>query len=824
MSAALAMAMILNLALPAQAASDTLTLRPEACTAQVFLNGRPLSTAPAGRPTAVTLALQAGANVLALKVAAAKRAVIEASFSSLAGSADSAGPWLIGPTGGTDWLQGPQPPDGFVPAQVEANRIKLTAGDHGLRQVINVPASAPAWFPKMDRAFAVCGTSQLIKPYLPDLGLPLAYDYELALLLPSGVAAAACDGGVGAMPSDFDRRSQRDGELCILRYRTPPATPFGIYICWGDSNGTTISYQPVIPIGGTYNWRRLKARVLAPPGARYAHPIVLKWAGDRVVGEAWIDNIALRPVDAPQKNLVPAGDFEGGEWTGAPGLANAGPDGSPCLHVVLREKDKTRGWWVPREGKASVHEGQHYVLEADVKAQGIHVPGSRPHAAVLVRCDRQVPPGEYTITLWGASRLAGARALPIRSAIHVLPPLRNRRPDKVRLMPCYYSDPFSSDEVIRAFAENAYASGITWTYGSANCKLARLLRPRGHRVVCAYSRQPFIVGGAILKLLKEHPDVQAIKFDGKPAPATACPTWFLSDAGAAARQELLDSVAARLQTGPSAGFDWDIEQPVVEPPNFCTCPRCLAAFAQFAGLPGVASLRPEDLLKPPLRDRWVEFRCRQNARLVELVGAHVHKLQPGIEFSVYSGYHGRRTREHYGVDWALLAPFLDAAMSGYGFSPQAERATMQAVAPKPYLPGEMYYLSPTDDRRPAPRPETWANRLLRQVAFSGGHGVVIWYLPVFDGAAFYQTSIAAELIARYEDYFTRGQHCEGQFQVSGLEQYDWSALRWRDRALLLFLNFQPQARTISLRSDRWRCPPSVRLEPFARKALTVDRR
>ncbi|MBC7288886.1 MAG: hypothetical protein H5T86_12790 [Armatimonadetes bacterium] len=391
-------------------------------------------------------------------------------------------------------------------------------------------------------------------------------------------------------------------------------------------------------------------------------------------------------------------------------------------------------------------------------------------------------------------------------------------------MPCYYGDPFTDPSVIQAYAENAYRSGVNWTYGRADCQLARMLLPRGHKVVYAFGSQPFEVGPQTQELLKNQPDLQALWFDGKRRPNVACPTWFLGPDGAAAREELQQRVTAPLAGGLYAGFDWDIEQPVVDPPSFCVCQRCIEAFRKSAGIAADAELTPEALLKPPLRDQWVQFRCAQNAELVKLVAQWVKQAQPNIEFSVYSGYQSKWTMEHYGVDWRLLAPLLDAGMSGYGFSPEAEKATMEALGGKPYLAGELYYLSPTSDEQPAPVPDTWAVRILRQVAYTGGHGVVIWYLPVFDGATFYLTSLAADVIARHEPFFTQGQHCEDQFTVDGLEQGSWFALQWKRQALVLLLNFTAQDVEVKLRSYRWQIPATVRVPAYRPATVIADPR
>jgi hypothetical protein len=107
--------------------------------------------------------------------------------------------------------------------------------------------------------------------------------------------------------------------------------------------------------------------------------------------------------------------------------------------------------------------------------------------------------------------------------------------------------------------------------------------------------------------------------------------------------------------------------------------------------------------------------------------------------------------------------------------------------------GEMWYLTDRDDERPTPRFETWRNRLLRQFAESGGNGCLIWWLPPMDGGAFYATSEAAEIIARYEDFFRPRQRCDEKVRVTGLDPRDWLAFEKDGETLVLLLNFRAES-------------------------------
>jgi hypothetical protein len=192
------------------------------------------------------------------------------------------------------------------------------------------------------------------------------------------------------------------------------------------------------------------------------------------------------------------------------------------------------------------------------------------------------------------------------------------------------------------------------------------------------------------------------------------------------------------------------------------------------------------------RVQWTDFRCRQNAALVAVVRKGIKAGCPGIEFSAYSGYQSQWTKEHYGVDWSLIKPSLDLGMAGYNGKRVDIRATQQALAPVPFMGGEMYYLAPYRESGPTPDPLKWRNRVLRQCLDSGAVGIIIWYLPVMEGGAFYYTSEATAVLARYEAIFRENRRCDDQVRVEGLPEGDWFAFERGQERLVVLLNCADQ--------------------------------
>jgi len=372
---------------------------------------------------------------------------------------------------------------------------------------------------------------------------------------------------------------------------------------------------------------------------------------------------------------------------------------------------------------------------------------------------------------------------PIR--VQILPRLVGKRPRRSRIAPCYYSDVFHDPEIVQAYADNAFSAGVTWLYGRATNRVAQKLIPRGVKVFLSLPYEPWSAVGDYADYLRDHPEIQAIDFKGRPRSHTVCPTYLLSHWSDFA-PHLSRMIRGHLRSGEYSGVNWDVEQPVVDPPTFCTCDRCRQAFSIAAKVP-LESVTPESLLDQ-YRSAFVDFRCRQNAEAAGRIRKLVQSIRPGIEFSLYTGYHGTRTREHYGVDWHLMAPHLDFGIAGYGGDRTAVSATVRALGKVPFMGGEMYYLSPYADTQPPPNPLTWRNRLLRQYLESGAHGVLIWYLPVMDGGAFYFTSETAEIIAREEDFLSQAARDDTDWVVQGLPEMDWFAFKNGDETRLYLLN------------------------------------
>lgn len=788
----------------------------------VFLNGEPIEL----EEERLALRLDVGMNVLAVEAArTGDGPAVDASLTH------------DGRTLPVTWLaRSEEPPagwaaemdeEGWKEAEVSKRGAWVKGGSDRAYLVsgIYAPKRGPQHFPKMEAFHVPRGSRQLMRPYLQlPQGAPTT-GYRMVVEAPSALKYIAVDplgGGIDPVVEELGRG--RADDIAMTRhgisYDMLPGQGMELSMRWGDGTGHTLTYQPTIATGGTFDWRHLSMKITAPTGAVSAHPLIIKWQNRGITGTFWVDNLVFRSA-GNDENLLSMGSFDEPAWGNHWILKPEGPDGSKCVRIVstIEGADKQQALWVDQEDVVSVEEGKEYVVELDGRCENLGSPNAKALCGLLFEAPKGLSEGELPIYTYCETLGGAVRGLPMRSTLRVLPPLKNVRPKRARISPCYYGSRFTNPEVGRAYADNCYASGITWTYGKIANDVVEHLLPRGHQVILSMGWEPWGAVSHTRELLDDNADVQALGFDGKRIGHTFCPTWMLAE-GEEVLEALEEWLLGVVNSAPYSGANWDLEQPVIDPPTFCVCLRCRLAFRAFAGLPPDGPVPEPESILADFPEQWTDFRCTQNAEMAGHLKAILQRADRPIEFSLYSGYESKRTKEHYGVDWALMAPHLDFAIAGYGGTPETIQATIDALDGVPFMGGEMWYLSDRDDTRPMPRMETWRNRILRQFAASGGNGCLIWYLPPMEGGAFYATSEATEIIAEYEDFFSLDQRCDEKVEVTGLKAQDWSAFEHEGNTLVMLLNFMegeaPVAVTVGEETR------DATLEPFGVEVLVFE--
>jgi len=667
------------------AAVAQLSLRTKEAQARVFVNGK--RVAIGDEPT--TLQLDEGLSILAVQ--ADRRGDAPGVAVTVTSAGREVGPgWVCRADDPDDAWDTSLPAEGWTPPhttkgmmwpEAEGQRVWFVRG-------LYVGDAGPQLFPKMDRFYLSRGSSQLMRFYLhAPMEIP-SVDYAMVVEAPAALKYVAVEPVSGGSPEVVTTPATADNGRKMarheVRYGMPPYPGFDISLRWGDEGESTLAYAPSITGGGTFDWRHMSLEVTAPEGAHSVHPLIIKWQNRGIVGTFWIDNLVFREKGSDE-NLLKMGTFDEPEWGSHYQFKREGPDGSICVKMVSTpdNADKQMARWVDKEDVVPVQAGRTYVVECDARTENLGSPSAKPLAGLLFAGPARMPEGDYPVYTYFTALDGLVTELPHRSRAVILPPLKNKQPKLARICPCYYGSRFRSDEVGRAYAESCWASGITWTYGRTENNVVPHLLDRGHKVIWSIGWHPYSPRGTARELLEEHEDLQAMDFAGKRIPGRFCPTWLLTE-GDAALDELEAWLLETVNREPYTGADWDLEDPVIDPPTYCTCDRCLEAFREFAKLPADTEITTDQLLDE-YRDRWVDFRCGQNAEMAGRLRDMLHKADRPIEFSVYSGFQSKRTREHYGVDWSMMAPMLDWGIAGYSGNRQVIYDTVEALGDVPFM-------------------------------------------------------------------------------------------------------------------------------------------
>ncbi|MFO7947156.1 MAG: hypothetical protein R6V19_10095, partial [Armatimonadota bacterium] len=494
-----------------------------------------------------------------------------------------------------------------------------------------------------------------------------------------------------------------------------------------------------------------------------------------------------------EDNLLEDGTFDSDAWKGTPEISEEGRSGTKGVKFVsdTSNADDQQGMW-PTEPQdfITVTPGQEFVVEMDARCEKVGVRHGRPVVGLLFSAPADAEEAEYTMSTYFETLDGVVVEVPEQSRLKLLPPMKNVQPETARISVSYPALRFESPEVAKAYADNCHKSGIMYIFGHFTSNIIPDLHEMGHRIMLGTHWQ---VGAPVdewADFLKEHRELQAVNFKGHRIDRVFCPTWMLQEGGEvldSLREELLEQINA----APYYGLYWDLEQAVIDPPTYCTCDRCMAAFREFADIPEDTELTP-DILLEQYPEQWTDFRCHQNAEFARRMREMVKSADRPVEFSLYSGYQSQRTREHYGVDWRLMDPILDIALGGYAYNHRQIKDTVRALENTPFKGGEMWYLHYRNDARPAPKMEIWCNRLLRQYLNSGCNGCHIWRLSAMDGGSFYQTSRATAYMQQYAEYFKHEQRCDEKVQVDGVTQGNWVAFEHDGEILVVLMSFQSE--------------------------------
>jgi len=261
--------------------------------------------------------------------------------------------------------------------------------------------------------------------------------------------------------------------------------------------------------------------------------------------------------------------------------------------------------------------------------------------------------------------------------------------------------------------------------------------------------------------LEAHPDHAAVTFDGEADERMICPE-IMSSPDTDAIAGLMASITEHVREGRYVGTWWDLEGPGSF--RVCFCPRCLAAFREFADIPADEELTPLKI-QTAYADRWLDFACEQSARVSARMKSYAAEHGVDWKLAVYCAVQNEHTRRAYRVDWTSLVPVIDVATPSFYSVGAGDLATT-------FTEGTMRFVELVRGIKDIPVWNTLSvghdrgshyiadgritrMQIIKSVAY-GADGTAQWWWGPTDGRHYHAYADASRTLAPIEDFFAEG--------------------------------------------------------------------
>ena len=275
-----------------------------------------------------------------------------------------------------------------------------------------------------------------------------------------------------------------------------------------------------------------------------------------------------------------------------------------------------------------------------------------------------------------------------------------------------------------------------------------------------------------------------------------CPTLLREKA---AQEFISQSYVKSQKAKPFDIADWDMENNPFSGRASCFCRDCVSRFRQFAGLPKDVRLNRQ-IIEERYREEWIAFECRQVELIVRILRTIIKRHNPATVSSVYSGYQSPTNREHYSIDWALLAPQIDLACCGYGRSPKDIRATLAALRPHgvPLL-GGLLLDCPYESMEPPHPHQTKKAEVIRRVLDCRGGVFFMTPNRGMDARSYHAFAETTRFLSDFEGFFTNRDEDKEFVTEKNIRDDDCIVLRKGTKRIVLLLNESGRAMMASIR-------------------------
>ena len=279
------------------------------------------------------------------------------------------------------------------------------------------------------------------------------------------------------------------------------------------------------------------------------------------------------------------------------------------------------------------------------------------------------------------------------------------------------------------------------------------------------------------KYLKRNPQYKAVNNERKSQSKIICST-HVANPQSEYQKEFAEWVGKLAREYECLMFDHEV--PVFKHYSCCFCPRCLKEFSRQYNIKG--KIKRWHLLTR-YKDKWVDFKCRQNAQIMKLIRKYAHQANPKCKLFMYCGYEKPLFHSHAGVNFKYCNDSVDVVTCGYGRPVDRINLTKKLIAPTPLVGGEcIWWRHGANYDLSKVRP-----RLFRRITDSLG-GMFLFYTTYVDGRFWNAVGDISRLVSEYESFFINGKYGTDLVKVlSGGSIKDINVLKNSTNERLIFV-------------------------------------
>jgi len=691
----------------------------------------------------------------------------------------------------------------------------------------------------VDKIAVKAGGQLMLAPRLPNVEDLQPGEYVLKLNFPEGISLSKQrvlsnrSSWVDSIDETIKEFAEEGKKRIELSYRPNCADALDgmeFHLCYHINNGGPL-YVPTIKFHGTFDWQIFRKEFQVPDGCDDVVPLFLKWP-DNSTYSGILSFSYLRIIEVDTGRAV----------------FNFHPEDP----VVMKLEKGYAVYWLSEDpakagnsstssgDKIKLIPGKKYIIECQAKGDGINSVKNAsykkiPYTRTLIfDVDTQISlPGKLYWRIEGKDGKVyekGELALvesPERAAPEII---------DTSVWVCETDLQKESSEIQQLYTDKFYEWGLNTIepemhipdYGTVlneKTLLVPIIQKAKKMGMRARAYMRFLYGNNCTQsYLKANPQFAGIDPRGKKVTrAPVCPTHYLEKENPWLKY-CLDGIGKSVKIHDLDGVFIDFEinaAPYVKclpgnkelPPGKarqwrspCICERCRKAFQVSIGLDHVPSV--EECCGDALYEKWVDFRCRQNIELWQLIARTVKAENGNGTFSIYSGPPGNFSRQSYGVDWTMAAPYLDFAMLR-DFCPfrtalaesfnialkegmPASKDSRKVLYQIQFFPYSDQWKWGLDENKVYAELANTRNNIVRTVAVCGSYGWSFCGIWGMDDQLTLPIKEANAILAKYEDYFVKGKKIDGLVK---LVKGDVEIATWRLGEKEITFVFNMKART-----------------------------